>query len=164
MKNIFLFFSVLPTLLFAQGFTISGKVSGIPEGATVRVNNVNDNGVVATSTVKGNSFTLSGVIPEPGLYWITMGKEQAQHIFLENANLTITGNAKDLKNMQVSGSQSHKDFDEFRTIFNPLMGELNASAALINKAQNEQKREELNPRLLYHRFFYTSPGNCWMIR
>jgi peroxiredoxin len=146
MKNIFLLFSLLPTLLFAQGFTINGKVSGLPDGATVRVNNVNDNGVIASSTVKGNSFIINGTIPEPGLYWITMGKEQAQHIFLENANLTITGNAKDLKSMQVSGSQSHKDFDQFRTIFNPLMGELNASAALINKAQNEQKREELMVR------------------
>ncbi|HVG13316.1 MAG TPA: TlpA disulfide reductase family protein [Chitinophagaceae bacterium] len=146
MKNVFLFLSLLPTLLFAQGFTINGKVSGLPDGVAVRVNNVNDNGVVATTTTKAGSFTLNGTIPEPGLYWITMGKEQAQHVFLENSKLTITGDAKDNKNMQVSGSQSHKDFDLFRSIFNPLMGELHASAAQINKAQNEKKREELVAR------------------
>lgn len=146
MKHLLLFLSILPSLLFAQEFTITGKVTGLPDGTTVRVNNVNDNGVVASSTVKEGSFTINGAIPEPGLYWITMGKEQAQHIFLENANLTITGDAKDIKNMKVTGSQSHTDFDQFRSIFNPLMGELNAAAALINKAQNEKKREELMGR------------------
>ena len=146
MKNVFLIFFLFPAILLAQGFTINGKISGFPEGATVRVNNVNDNGMIASSTVKGGTFTIIGSIPEPGLYWITMGKEQAQHIFLENAKLAITGDAKNIKNMQVSGSRSHKDFDRFRTIFNPLMGELNASAALLNKAQNEKKREELMAR------------------
>lgn len=144
MKNLFFLLAFLPSLLFAQTeFTVNGNVSGLPEGAVVRINNVNDNGLVAQTTVSKGKFTVKGSIPEPGLYWITMGKEQAQHVFLENTNLAITGVAKDLKNMQVTGSQAHKDFEQFRNVFNPLVADFNGTVALINKTDNEKKREEL---------------------
>src|SRR5687767_6687117 len=144
MKNLFLLFTLLPSLLFAQTeFTITGAVPDLPDGAVVRINNVNDNGLVAQSTVAKGNFTVKGVIPEPGLYWITMGKEQAQHVFLENATINIKATAKDLKNMQVKGSQAHKDFEQFKGIFNPLVGEFNAKVAQINKTENEKKREHL---------------------
>ena len=144
MKNVFFLLAFLPSLLFAQTeFTVTGNVTGLPDGAVVRINNVNDNGLVAQSTVTKESFTVKGVIPEPGLYWITMGKEQAQHVFLENTSIKITATAKDLKNMQVKGSQAHKDFERFRDVFNPLVGEFNAKVAQINKTDNEKKREQL---------------------
>jgi hypothetical protein len=144
MKNLFFLLAFLPSLLFAQTeFTVTGNVSGLPEGVVVRINNVNDNGLVAQSTVANGKYTIKGSIPEPGLHWITMGKEQAQHIFLENTNITITGTAKDLKNMQVTGSQAHKDFEQFRNVFNPLVADFNGTVALINKTENEKKREQL---------------------
>jgi peroxiredoxin len=62
---------------------------------------------------------------------------------LENATFIITANAKDVKNMQVVGSQAHKDFEQFRNVFNPLVGEFNATVAQINKTENEKKREQL---------------------
>ena len=144
MKNLFLFLAFLPSLLFAQSqFTVTGNITGLTEGAVVRINNVNDNGLVAQANVSKGSFEIKGAIPEPGLYWITMGKEQAQHVFLENSSITITGTTKDLKNMQVKGSQSHKDFEQFRNVFNPLVGEFNAVVAQINKTDNDKKREQL---------------------
>lgn len=145
MKNVFLFLAFLPSLLFAQstGFTITGKVSGLSDGSSVRINNVNDNSLIASSTIKSGSFSINGSIPEPGLYLITLGKEQAQHIFLENTNVSISADVKDIKNMKVQGSPSHKDFDQFRNTFNPLMGELNANVALLNKTENEKKRADL---------------------
>ena len=144
MKNLFFLLTFLPSLLFAQTeFTVTGNVSGLPDGAVVRINNTNDNGLVAQSTVTNGKYVIKGSIPEPGLHWITMGKEQAQHIFLENTNITITGTAKDLKNMQVTGSQAHKDFEQFRNVFNPLVADFNGTVALINKTENEKKREQL---------------------
>jgi peroxiredoxin len=144
MKNLFLLLAFLPSLLFAQTeFALNGTVAGLPDGAVVRINNVNDNGLVAQSTVSKEKFSIKGSIPEPGLYWITIGSEQAQHVFLEGADFKITGTAKDLKNMQVSGSQAHKDFEQFKAVFNPLVGEFNATVASINKTDNEKKREKL---------------------
>ena len=119
MKNVFFLLAFLPSLLFAQTeFTVTGTVADLPDGAVVRINNVNDNGLVAQTTAAKGSFTVKGAIPEPGLYWITIGKEQAQHVFLENANLNITGTTKDIKNIQVKGSQAHKDFEQFKAVFN----------------------------------------------
>ena len=144
MKNVFFLLAFLPSLLFAQTeFTVNGTIAGLPDGAVVRINNVNDNGLVAQTTVAKEKFTVKGAIPEPGLYWITMGKEQAQHVFLEGTNVAISGTAKDLKNMQVAGSQAHKDFEQFRNVFNPLVADFNGTVALINKADNEKKREQL---------------------
>lgn len=144
MKNLFFIFAFLPSLLFAQTqFTVTGTVSDLPDGSVVRINNVNDNGLVAQTTATKGNFEVKGVIPEPGLYWITMGKEQAQHVFLENTTIKITATAKDLKNMQVKGSQAHQDFEQFKGIFNPLVGEFNATVAQINKTDNEKKREQL---------------------
>ena len=144
MKNLFFLLAFLPSLLFAQTeFTVSGNVTGLPDGSVVRINNVNDNGLVAQSTVTNGKFTIKGSIPEPNLHWITMGKEQAQHLFLENTNINIEGTAKNLKNMQVTGSQAHKDFEQFRDVFNPLVADFNGTVALINKTDNEKKREQL---------------------
>src|SRR5215216_4915540 len=144
MKNLLFLLTFLPSLLFAQTqFTVNGNVTGLPDGAIVRINNVNDNGLITQTTVQKGSFTIKAAIPEPGLYWITMGSEQAQHLFLEGTNFTITGTTKDLKNMQVTGSQAHKDFEQFRNVFNPLVGEFHAPVALINKTDNDKKREKL---------------------
>ena len=145
MKNFFLFLFLLPSLLFAQaeGYTVTGTIAGLSDGAEVRINNVNDNSLVSKTTAKGGAFTIKGSIPEPGLYWITIGGEQAQHIFLENASITISGTKNDLKNIKVEGSASHKDFEQFRDTFNPLVGELNATAAMVNKAKSDMEAKAL---------------------
>jgi peroxiredoxin len=144
MKNLFLLLFFIPSLLFAQTeFTIKGTVVGLADGGVVRINNTNDNGLVASTMVKGGTFTLKGNIPEPNLYWITFGTQPAQHLFLESTTFIVSTDMKDVKNMQVAGSQSHKDFEQFRNVFNPLVGEFNAVIAQINKTESEKKREQL---------------------
>jgi peroxiredoxin len=145
MKNILFLLLFLPSVLFSQstGFTVAGSVTGLSEGAEVRLNNVNDNTLLAKGIVKDGKFVIKGSIPEPGLYWITLGREQAQHIYLENTSVSITGSVKDIKNITIEGSPSHKDFDEFRKTFNPLVGELNAIAAQVNQTPDEGRRTDL---------------------
>ncbi|HZF62947.1 MAG TPA: TlpA disulfide reductase family protein [Chitinophagaceae bacterium] len=142
MKSIFFLLAFLPSLLIAQGFTINGSVAGLNDGVEVQINNVNDNGLVAKTAVKGGKFTVQGTIPEPSLYWLSIGGEQV-HIFLENGTISVSGTKKDLKNLKIEGGQSHKDFEQFRNIFNPLVGELNAAGALLNKASNEADQKRL---------------------
>jgi peroxiredoxin len=146
MKNILFCFFFFPTLLFAQanGFVVSGKIDGLPEGIEARITSTQqDKQLVAKSIVKAGTFTIVGQVPEPGLYWLELGKEQAQHIYLENSAIKVTGLKKNLKNIKVEGSKSHKDFEIFRNVFNPLVGELNAAAAQVNQAKDEKKREAL---------------------
>jgi len=145
MKRLFFTLALLPSLVFAQtkGFTLNGNVTGVADG-TVKITSTQDaNQVLATGDIKGGVFTLTGTIPEPGLFWLVLSNEQPLYIYLENNPIKISGSKSDIKNLKIEGSASQKDFDEFQTTFNPLIGELNALAAQLQQAGNEGKRDKL---------------------
>jgi peroxiredoxin len=122
----------------ADGFTISGNVQGLADGE-VKITTTQGEQVVAKGAAKNGVFTLSGKIQEPGLYWITLGKEQPQYIFLENAPIKITGKQSAIKSIKIEGSQSHSDFLQFRQAFDPLFANLNAISFQIQQAGEEKK-------------------------
>jgi peroxiredoxin len=148
MKKLFFLLAFLPSLLFAQqnGFSIKGSVEGLKEGDEIKVTSTQDNSILAKGTVKGGGFTVDGTLPEPGLYWLVLGSEQPFHVYLENTNVKVSGTKADIKNIKIEGSQSHIDFVDFRTRFNPLVAELNVVAAQVQKTENEQSRETLIKR------------------
>lgn len=145
MKKIFFTLLFFPTILFAQnGFVVSGKIDGLTDGIEARITSTQqDKQLIAKSIIKGGAFTITGQVSEPGLYWLEVGKEQPQHLYVENSAIKVSGSKKDLKNIKIEGSKSHKDFEIFRNVFNPLVGELNAAAAQINQVKDEKKREAL---------------------
>jgi len=143
MKSILFLLALLPMFAFAQSeFIISGKVEGVADGE-VKISSTMDKSVLAMGTIKDGIVLIKGAVAEPALYWISFGKEQEQHIFLENKPIKISGTKKDLKNIKVEGSASHKDFEQFRNTFNPLFAELNALSAQLQKENNPKKRETL---------------------
>lgn len=145
MKRLLILFFFLPLLSLAQsGFNIKGSVTGFTDGSEVKVTSSQDEKVViAKGTLKANTFTINGNVVEPGLYYIKIGNAQPQHIYIENAAIKVSGSKKDIKNLSVTGSASHKDFETFRNTFNPLIGEISGIAALINKAQDEEEYKGL---------------------
>lgn len=144
MKKFFFSALLLPLLSVAQdGFVITGTVAGEPDGEVKITSAQEDAQLVAKGNIKAGALNVKGQIPEPGLYYITISKEQPQHIFLENTAIKITGSKKDIKNLKIEGSPSHQDFDAFRKTFNPLIGELSGKAALLNRTEDEAKRAEL---------------------
>lgn len=164
MKNFF-FFLLLPALSFAQikgaetasasagktvkakpkaadGFTINGSVQGLADGP-VKITTTQGEQVIASGIAKNGVFIMNGKIEEPGLYWLTLGKEQPQYLFLENSPIKITGKQKDIKNLQIEGSQSHNVFLTFQRTFNPLLANLNAVVMEINRTTSEEKKAPL---------------------
>ena len=144
MKKVLLLLLVLPLFSLAQnGFVITGNVTGFPDGEAKITSVQEEASLVAKGVIKGGNLSIKGSIPEPGLYWLTLGKEQPQHIFLENTAIKVSGSKKDIKNLKVEGSKSHDDFDAFRKTFNPLIGELSGKAALLNRTNDETARTNL---------------------
>lgn len=146
MKKFFTLLAFFPTILLAQngkGFVIKGNVSGLADGKVQIVNMSEEHAVVASDSVKNGEFTLKGTITEPNLYYLVLSDEQPQYIYLENNPITITGSKADIKNIKIEGSQSHTDFAEFNKTFNPLIAELNGFAALIQKEEDDKKKEDL---------------------
>jgi peroxiredoxin len=150
MKKIFFALLLLPTLVFAQtnGFTLTGKITGIKDGEVKLTSTQDQPQTIAAGNIKDGAFTLNGMVPEPGLYYLIVGKEQPQHIYVENAAIKVSGTQKDIKNLKVEGSKSHKDFEDFKNTFNPLFNDLNLIAAAINKANDATQRADLMKK--YH--------------
>lgn len=146
MKKLLTLLAFSPAILFAQtqkGFVVKGNVSGVADGKVQIVNMGEEHAVLASDSIKNGVFTLSGAVTEPSLYFLVMSNEQPQYIYLENKPITVTGSKADIKNIKIEGSQSHTDFVEFNKVFNPLIAELNGFAALLNKEENEKKKEDL---------------------
>ncbi|MFL5807910.1 MAG: redoxin domain-containing protein, partial [Flavisolibacter sp.] len=146
MKKLFTILLLLPVLAFAQNpqpksFVINGKITGLADGEVKIASAQDDHAVVAVDSSKDGSFTLKGSIPEPGLYFLVLGEQAPQYIYLENAPITVSGSTDDIKNIKIEGSKSHLDFMEFNRVFNPMIGELNGLAGEIQKEPNEKKRE-----------------------
>ena len=87
-------------------------------------------------------FIINGQLPEPGLYWLEIGGERV-HIYLENSPIMVKGSKADLKNIRITGSASHTDFEQFRDTFNPLVAQLNAAAMEVNKENDQAKKQAL---------------------
>lgn len=147
MKKILTLLAFSPAFLFAQnqgnGFEIKGKISGLADGKVQIVSMAEDHAVLAGDSAKNGVFTLKGSVTEPTLYYIVLSNEQPQYLYLENKPITITGSQSDIKNIKIEGSSSHTDFVEFNKIFNPLIAELNGFAALLQREQDERKRENI---------------------
>ncbi|MES2880554.1 MAG: TlpA disulfide reductase family protein [Bacteroidota bacterium] len=145
MKKIILCLLLIPALSMAQtkGFSITGTITGIPDGPVKITSTQDAQQPIATGTITNGVLALSGSVPEPALYWIVVGSEQPHYIYLENNPIKISGTKKDFRNIKIEGSASQKDFDEFQKTFNPLIGEINAITAQMNQAGNEKKKEQL---------------------
>ena len=145
MKKILFTLFFLPLVVFAQnnGFTINGNISGVADG-TVKLTSTQDaSQVLANGTVTNGAFTLKGSLPEPGLYWLNIGKEQPVYLYVENNIIQVSGSKADIKNIKVEGSSSHQDFEAFQATFNPLIGNLNGLAAQMQKADEGKAKEEM---------------------
>jgi peroxiredoxin len=127
-----------PSKSTGNAFVITGNVQGLVDGE-VKVTTTQGEQIIAKGAAKNGEFSLKGAVEEPGLYWLTLGKEQPKYIFIENAPIRITGKKADIKNIQIEGSQSHKDFLQFRKTFDPLFANLNAITLDLQRADTDKK-------------------------
>jgi peroxiredoxin len=129
MKTCFTLIFLLPLFAVAQkrGFVIKGNISGLQDKAFVSLTDANrpTDTLSYAQASKGN-FTLKGQLKEPGLYLLNIsGVDKKGLLFLDNSNMSLTGNSAELQNVQVEGSSTQKDFKAFQNTFNPLFVKLN---------------------------------------
>lgn len=146
MKRFFTIFLLLPFALTAQKkFTISGNLDGLPEGSNVSLSNANSPAdTLARSIVKNGEFQLQGSIDEPNLYQLNFdGVQKKSIVFIGNERVSVSGNVDALQDMTVEGSNTNKDFEEFKKIFNPLFEELTAKGQRINRLPSLQRNDSV---------------------
>ncbi len=146
-KRIFFGLLFLPAIAFSQvkskGFVITGKITGLANGIEVKIVDNSNKAELVKGKVMDGQFTLKGSVPEPSIYSLAATNQPPFQFFLENNKITISGDAKDMENLKVTGSLSNKDFVDFISVIDPLMREQNGAVSTINSMQPGQERDKL---------------------
>ena len=133
----------------AAHFSISGVVTGLPEGSEVCLTDPSNPGDTLAKTVAkaAGKFVLEGRVDEPNLFELNFdaAKKKAP-LFMGNDQMQITGTMNDLGHLKTTGSPTNDDFVEFQTRFTPYFTRLNA---LVSQAQ-AQGRMDKNSELFQH--------------
>ena len=123
MKKLILIFCALPVTALAQKqLTVTGNVSGLKDQSLVYINDANSpTDTIGKGIVKNGSFLIKGSLRESMLVNLVFVEAKKKALFfLDNGNITVTGNMAEIQKLQVSGSKTQQDFESFQQIFNPL--------------------------------------------
>jgi peroxiredoxin len=123
------------------GFTINGKLTGVPDGTEIRLTE-NEREVGKAKIYKG-LFTIKGKVGEPVLVKLHLGEIKAVDIYLENKTVAVSGNAAQNGAIKISGSAPHKDFEEFKKVFDPRVEKMSAIATKINSSWPGAERDSM---------------------
>lgn len=104
----------------ATEFNINGTVTGFNEGATVEFLNGQTGATEQSTVLKGGKFSFKGKMGTPEFKIILFNRQQPYiTLFLDNSNLTITGDKATIDKSKVTGSASHAAFEQFNNSLEP---------------------------------------------
>lgn len=122
------------------GFTINGKVLGVPDGTEIKLKE--DKKEVGKTKIYKGLFIVKGVVNEPVLLKLELGTVKTVDVYMENKVIAVSGNAT-AGNLKISGSGSHKDFEEFKNTFDPRVEKLSNIATKINSSWPGSERDSM---------------------
>jgi len=133
----------------AARFSITGDVTGLPEGSEVFLTDPSNPGdtLATTHARAAGKFELNGHVDETNLYELNFDAARKKApLFMGNDKMQITGTMNDLGHLKTSGSPANDDFVEFQARFTPYFTRLNT---LISEA-NSQGHMDKNGELFQH--------------
>jgi peroxiredoxin len=90
-------------------YKLTGKVKGMTKGK-VYLSILQDHKLVKMDSTEMSStgFSFEGVIKDPGIYFVKLeGQRGAIQVFLENSEISIDADLKNLKEAKIVGSRNH---------------------------------------------------------
>ncbi len=136
LKKLLIILLFTPIVGFAQtsakSFTINGKLTGYPEGISIKLVANGATNDLAVGKLQKGSFVLKGTLAEPILCYLLIGDHTPTEIYVENTTMTFVGDIKRAETPSFTGSASHIDFKEFSGAILPILGQLNSLASTIN--------------------------------
>ncbi|MEP7230963.1 MAG: TlpA disulfide reductase family protein [Ginsengibacter sp.] len=131
MKKALILFLLIPVLAFSQstkkavngddkGFVITGNVTGFADGTTVSFLNEQTSQPEKQTTIEGGKFTVKGKMDQPGFKGLIFGDQPPLvPMFIDNSNITITGDKSSIDQLQIKGSPSHALYAEYSNDLKP---------------------------------------------
>ena len=120
-------------------YTIKANIKGLPDGSVITLHANDPNSEpVATATSKAGAFEMKGKVVDPDIHLLKYDAAGKRFVmFLDNANVTITGTMVGFDKLSVKGSPSHDDFVTFSSEFNPLFAKLQETVKEINNGKQD---------------------------
>ena len=104
----------------AAEFNINGIVTGFNEGATVEFLNGQTGATELTTILKAGKFSFKGKMEKPDFKIILFNRQQPYiTVFMDNSNVSITGDKATIDKSKITGSSSHTAFEQFNTSLEP---------------------------------------------
>lgn len=115
---ILLYLTVFSCNSAKDGYNIKGTAIGFADGSSVYLKTLNKDGrelSVDSALVMKQEFNMTGNISEPTIHFLSTSNSRGQLIFmLENSDISIDVNVKNIALSKVSGSKSNEDFQSFQ--------------------------------------------------
>jgi len=96
-----------------QGFTLQADITGLKDSLIYLIIPAGDSTKKDSAINKNGHFEFSGSIPEPAMAYLET-KERYFELFLENGNITMTGNADSADKIKITGSASQTEYDQLK--------------------------------------------------
>jgi len=126
--------------LQAQKLQINGDIKNLPEGTTVSLIDGMANKVVDSAKMVDGKFKLSNQVTDPGIYVLSFSALQAKiPVFVDNDQLTITGDIKQPNLIAYKGSPSQDLYMVYMKALTPKIESLYGTKSLQASAANNIK-------------------------
>lgn len=171
MKKIFFLFGLLPVLAFgqqsnkqakaktaavvnaAEGFIISGSITGVADNATIAVLNPNSGVAEYSASITGGKFTLTGKMQSPDFRVLAINQQPPYlNVFLDNSEISLNTSKENFDKAALRGSPSHDDFVKLTTLAKPYEAIL-AQPAMADEATGKKATAE------FETFINENPGS-----
>ena len=152
MKKSLLLFVFIPILAFTQStkkadkqpdksFTITGNVTGFADGTTVSFLNEQTNQPEKQATIENGKFIVKGHMAQPGFKGLIFGDQPPLvPIFIDNSNITITGDKNKIDQLEIKGSPSHNLYIELSNALKPYDKIIAAGESMDDNASNKVEK------------------------
>ena len=138
-------------------FNIKGTITGYPEGATVELLNGQTGATELTTLLKNGQFSFKGKMERPDFKIILFNRQQPYiTVFLDNNNVTITGDKATIDKSKITGSASHTAFEQFNTSLEPYQAVF-APDGIYDSAQHAKAMNLIYDFVTTHKDSYITP-------
>jgi len=147
MKFVLILLGLFPFTVIAQkdntgGFTINGKVNGLPENSVVYLAGSSEKDTIAKATVQHNAFVLKGKFANgDGAMLMFPAVDKRMFLFIGNEAVNIAASNSSLNDAVVTGSATQADYEEFIYEIKPLSDFVNYYRTQMQSAQTQGDRD-----------------------
>lgn len=132
----------------SDGYILNGKING-KTPAKIFLQEYYDGKMLTidSSEFINGEFHFEGTVDFPQRFFLKVGDKKPMQFFIENSEITITGNIDSLRNLNFEGSTIHDKFMQFNKLAGAFDNKLNKVHKKFKKEHNKELSKILENKL-----------------